>query len=274
MALISLSRGKYFGRSLRRLAIGPFELTETVYQPDESPSAHRHDVPTLFIVLSGRLTEQTSTGSAVHPKHTAVFNPSGVEHEARFEGNNPSVLNVQFDTTWFETEACPDPASRLIAPRVLALPAITSLRAMLAEGVTNVSHLDRIIKDILIARLPGRNRELAYRAAKLIEQNAYFRSRITRVALELDVERTRLAHMFRREFNVSMQEFAARVRFAIAYNLLEETQENLASIAHTAGFADQCHMTRDIQRRVGVPPGRLREILRAEVARFTPIQDN
>ncbi|MFI9330323.1 hypothetical protein ACIGZJ_22595 [Kitasatospora sp. NPDC052868] len=44
---------------------------------------------------------------------------------------------------------------------------------------------------------------------------------------------------------------------------LTEGEAELGLLAHEMGFADQAHMTHVVRRVAGLPPGRLRALLRA-----------
>ena len=71
-----------------------------------------------------------------------------------------------------------------------------------------------------------------------------------------------LARTFRREYGVTVGEYARALRLDWAQALLSDPDLSLAEVAAGAGFADQSHFTRAFRAYAGVTPGRYRELLR------------
>lgn len=264
-----LGRGIYFGVDRARVAVGPFEFTQTVYRHGERQDHHQHDDPTAFIVLSGSVAERTKAGWSHHPPLTAVFNPAGLEHQAAFHGASPRVLNIQFRSEWLDAN---DAAARRVVPRPFAAPAVARLCRLLLPGAEPDASLETTMNALLSPPQEVRgDRPQARQAAEMINERSDLRARVSQVAAELGVERTRLAHAFRREHGISLREYASRLRFAEACDLLANDQAPLAHIAADAGYADQSHMTRDFRRRAGMTPGQCRGVLQSQD--FTFVQD-
>ena len=60
---------------------------------------------------------------------------------------------------------------------------------------------------------------------------------------------------FRRVFGVKPSRYRADVRATNAWRAVVESTDALSAIASACGFADQAHMTRELQRVTGAPPG-------------------
>ncbi len=91
------------------------------------------------------------------------------------------------------------------------------------------------------------------------------------IAATAGVRRVHLARAFRDHFGMSMRHYAQQLRVRRVRELLERLPEvPLAEIACVLGYADQNHLTRDIRRACGAPPGHLRRHLRRNV---TNVQD-
>jgi AraC family transcriptional regulator len=74
---------------------------------------------------------------------------------------------------------------------------------------------------------------------------------------------THVARAFRREYGLTVCQYARALRLDWAASRLALADESLARVAFDAGFADQSHFTRAFRRHTGVTPGRYRELLRA-----------
>jgi AraC-like DNA-binding protein len=78
------------------------------------------------------------------------------------------------------------------------------------------------------------------------------------VAADVGVSREHLARQFRRATGLSVGEFVRRRRLQTAMELLRHSKLSLAAVAHASGYVDQSHLTRHLQRRLGVTPNRVR----------------
>jgi AraC-like DNA-binding protein len=74
----------------------------------------------------------------------------------------------------------------------------------------------------------------------------------------VDRHPTHVARAFRREYGVTVAEYARRLRLDWAQAQLALEDAPLARIAIEAGFADQSHFTRAFRRHTGMTPGRYR----------------
>jgi AraC-like DNA-binding protein len=60
--------------------------------------------------------------------------------------------------------------------------------------------------------------------------------------------------------NLSHQKIQSEVRFRLAGWYLLESEIPIAEIGFVCGYSDQAHLTREFNRRVGVPPARYRDL--------------
>ena len=67
---------------------------------------------------------------------------------------------------------------------------------------------------------------------------------------------------FRQHFGCSIGEYVRRLQLDEARRRVIGSDEPLSTIAHSAGFADQSHMTRLLRRRTGMTPAKLRAAAR------------
>jgi AraC family transcriptional regulator len=95
--------------------------------------------------------------------------------------------------------------------------------------------------------------------------HAHFRERldIARVAAEVGVHPSHLAHAFRRHFVSTPGEYARALRLSWAVDRLVEGDEPISAIAVSAGYSDQSHFTRECRKALGVGPGEYRRLRRS-----------
>ena len=73
---------------------------------------------------------------------------------------------------------------------------------------------------------------------------------------------THVSRAFRREYGVTVAEYARSLRLEWARAQIALGDTPLARIAVEAGFSDQSHFTRAFRSHTGVTPGRYRELVR------------
>jgi AraC family transcriptional regulator len=115
-----------------------------------------------------------------------------------------------------------------------------------------------------LAAIAGRRRDPAPREPRLdvvrdmLAGDLSSPPSLSRIAEEIGLHPSHLARLFRARYGQSIGAYGRRVRLEWAAQRLVSSNEDLASIAARAGFADQSHLTREFKRRFGATPGRYR----------------
>jgi AraC-like DNA-binding protein len=122
-------------------------------------------------------------------------------------------------------------------------PAGEALRAEVGDVVAHAKRTSRRIIDVRISR----SVETLQAATNTVS--------VTQVAASSGLSASRFQHLFTREVGVPFRRYRAwqRLRGAIREAALGS---NLTTAAHSAGFADQAHFTREFRRTFGAPPSR------------------
>lgn len=118
--------------------------------------------------------------------------------------------------------------------------------ALRAEVGDVVAHAKRTSRRLIDDRI-SRSVETLQAATKTVS--------VTQVAASSGLSASRFQHLFTREVGVPFRRYRAwqRLRAAIREAALGS---NLTTAAHSAGFADQAHFTREFRRTFGAPPSR------------------
>jgi AraC family transcriptional regulator len=93
--------------------------------------------------------------------------------------------------------------------------------------------------------------------------------RITDLARMTRLSNGHLSRSFRSVFHLPPYAYIIHRRIRRAQELMMLTDEPLASVAASSGFADQAHFTRLFRRAVGTSPGSWRQLRRAQVRTTT-----
>jgi len=99
-------------------------------------------------------------------------------------------------------------------------------------------------------------------ARELLEARVPGTTTLSELAEAVGVHPAHLARSFRREYGLTVGQYARALRLDWASAQLALPDATLAGIAAGAGFADQSHFTRAFRAHTGVTPGRYRELLR------------
>lgn len=86
---------------------------------------------------------------------------------------------------------------------------------------------------------------------------------VTQVARRAGVHPVYLARCVRRWYGTGVADELRRLRMQVAATALAEQCGTLAEVAHSRGFADESHLSREFQRSAGTTPGRYRTLVRS-----------
>jgi len=255
---------------VRRLA--GLTLASGPVPPHTRFRGHEHEGVHLCCVTRGAFIEAESGGS-VHVAAGTVRLSSSARHDLDFAPDGAGCVVLHLDAG--AAAALGALPSR---PRFLTDDWLRGLIAQLGSaagrgGRGGDLELDGIVTELLaqVSRRQGRPASggppswLRLAREMVLDADPAACS-LAEVACAVGVHRVHLARAFRDHYGEPIGRLGRRVRLQRALRLLDEGLP-LARVAAEAGYADQSHLTRDVTRRFGVPPARLR---RSEV---TPVQD-
>jgi AraC-like DNA-binding protein len=88
--------------------------------------------------------------------------------------------------------------------------------------------------------------------------------RLKELATMLGVSPSHLAHVFRAEVGLGLHQYLLQVRMALALDRLSDGASDLTRLALDLGFVSHSHFTAVFRRCFGMPPSRVRALLRAQ----------
>ena len=256
----------------RTVEFGGLLVTDAEFPPGARLCMHVHDRTCVATTLAGRFDSRIGGRSHWSLPSMVLTEPAEERHENEFGASGARILIVQPDSRRVETlRPVSDFLTRihhfgdlqigLIARRLvgeIARPdAVTPLSVealaleLLATGSRRFSRRESVGAP---PRWLERVRERLHDA--FVDPPA-----LSDLAVIAGVHPAHLTRAFRRQYGVSVGAYRRDVRLDWAARQLE-SDEPLAVIASSAGFADQSHFTRAFKRRFGRTPGCHRQLTR------------
>lgn len=259
------------------LQAGPFTLTRAWFAADDVLTPHIHGKATFGVMLRGSFDLGFASGALEKrvyecPAGTIFTEPAEETHGNRIGSKGAEVVVVQLDP--LAGDEAIEPFRPLLTDRInhFRHAAISVNARRLAreirspDGLSELSGealaLDMLVQAARLRRTDARDVPgWLDRAEEYVR--AHFRESptISDIAEAAGVHPAHLAAVFRERHGVPLGEFMRRLRVEWAADRLENTDETISSIAFSAGYADQSHLTRAFKDHVGVPPGAYRRSL-------------
>lgn len=253
----------------RSVATDVCTVTEAWFPSDSVLSPHRHDRATLahmvdgsFDIVSGpRRTECQPRSAWVEPRETRHANYVG--------SRGAHVIVMQPHLTIADDLVAFD--DLFAQPRTLARGQFTLLLRRVREELHAPDTLTPLALESLVIEmfiLAARSRTVrshddrrprcVVQAEELLRADFLLPLSLSDIARAVGVERSVLAHGFRRHRRCTVGEYLRILRLDWALERLVASEQPIAQIALAAGFADQSHLTRICTRLLGMPPAEYR----------------
>lgn len=200
---------------------------------------HRHGVGYLTIVLDGGYLEAGGAGRWRLQPGDVVFHPAFEMHQNRIPTRGAWVVNVA-------------------APPGLTLPAVFSVADAdaLARAIrTEPESVAGLARPLTVA--PALDEAWADRLAADVRRDPSLSLAAWAAGAGLSPET--LSRGFSAAFGVTPARYRAEVRIRRALQMLV-ADAPLSSVALDCGFADQAHLTREVRKVTGLPPGAWRRV--------------
>ncbi len=245
------------------------ELRVSRYEPSTSMPRHRHDEPSMNIVVGGGFLERIGRSERTYARGYAAFCPAGTVHSQVFGRSGARQIIFTPRESWLAYLA----DSRLdldSAPFIGAVAfghlgdrLLDELR--LADGYAPVA-CEGIVLEIVAAF--GRRREAARRAATppawlraardFLHEQALGPLSMAEIARAAGRHEVHLAREFRRHFGTSIGGYLRRLRAEHAAEMLRRPESTISEIALASGFSSHSHLCREFKARFGVTPSHYR----------------
>lgn len=254
------------GRRLYGRQVAGFLFAETVYRPNARTDWHRHELPSLEIVLDGGYVKRRRQSDDECGPGTLTVEPAGDNHAGIYGPAGWHALLIEVTPSELAgARALAQPLSRPLCRRegrvrLIARRAAAELRA--ADSVSALVLESIALELIAIAarRSPPHRARPAWMQLVTEQLRSEFRSeiRLTALAAGAGVHPAHLARTFRTHEGCTVGDFVRRLRVEWAADQLTTTAKSISFIAQAAGFFDQSHFACAFKHRMGLTPAQYR----------------
>jgi AraC family transcriptional regulator len=239
------------------------------YAPGLRIGRHDHERASLCLVLAGAYEERYGRRTRRAVAGSLIAHPAGEAHADRHEACTTRLLTIEIDDDALRET---DVAARLVdAPWHCDAVALLPLALRLRDALDASDSRDLVVADAawrFIAAVAGHRQRDATRAPWLRAVRDRLEAggetpTLAALAADAGVHPMHLTRAFRQAYGCSIGDHVRARRVAHAVRLLTDTRLGLATIAAEAGYADQCHFTRQVSAATGRAPGAWRRTFAA-----------
>lgn len=255
------------GARATKAEVGPFEVQLLTFASNHRIPEFDVDRGYVVVVLEGSVAKGFGRLRWTLARDSLATMPVGAAHTSEFGPSPTKVLAVRSRDA--EAHAFGGLLRRL---RHVRASASTTIGWRIASELRAGDESWPLAAEGLVLQLlstagradPGSARRGCWLrdARELLHEQAPAALTLSEVADAVDVHPAHLARCFRREYGVTVGQYARGLRLDWASARLALPDVSLAEVAAGAGFADQSHFTRAFRAYTGVTPGRYRELLR------------
>ena len=258
-----LSHGRFIGGVVHQWDGSEFVITSLADDPSGEVAEHSHETAHFCVVLRGSyLTEAQGLGEVCGPG-SVLYHPPGTTHSDRFLSPNGLFMTVALQPRFLGDNMYHEPLPRRsfgFADAAVGLVA-SRIADATSRGETTAKILRGLIQELLGAsgRLRARSGEWPMWLKRSVEaiRATHGPVVLSSLARDVGVHPVTLTRGFRRFLGTTPSAFGRGLRIERARRLLLDTELSLSAIAHSVGFADQSHMTRECSKTYGRPPGQM-----------------
>ena len=248
--------------------LGAFEVQLLTFPPNHRTPAFDVEKGYLVVVLAGAVAKSFRRVRWTLARNSLALLPAGAAHTSDFARVTTTVLAVrarngdaEFGGLLGRLRHVRAAASTTIGARIAGeLRAHDQSWPLAAEGLVlqllaTAGRADPSAQ----TRRPAWLRDVR----DLLHERTPASASLSELAGVVGVHPAHLARSFRRDYGVTVGQYARELRLEWATSQLARPDLSLAEVAAGAGFADQSHFTRSFRSYAGVTPGRYRELVRS-----------
>jgi AraC family transcriptional regulator len=259
---------------------GGLLVTDALFPPCAYLTAHVHDRACVATTLAGSFDSRMRGRPYWSEASMFLCEPSGERHDNRIGNAGARVLIVQPDGYRVELVrpfvAFLDIINHQKAPEVTLIARRLSSEIAQADGVTPLA-VEGLALELLAVAARTFEAEASEpapawlrRVRDCLHDDITVAPSLNRLAALAEVHPGHLTRAFRRHFGRSIGSYLRNLRLDWASRRLTGSDDSLAAIAASAGFADQSHFTRVFRTHFGCTPAVYRERTSTGIRRAKP----
>lgn len=218
---------------------------------------HSHDFLTISLLLSGSLIEQTSKGTTIVKPGSILIKPAQLEHSDVFT-ENCTILSLSiYDWEHYKL----DFNDWKIIPQNKLLKNFLNIiqDKNKKQGLLN---LKSDINYILDKKKRRKNiPEWIKEVKAIIDLNFQETLKINDLAKEFKVHPVHLGRVFKDCYHTDIKSYQKQLRLHFSVSEMINKNGNLTKIAHTSGYSDQSHFSRELKKHTSLSPKKISQLL-------------
>lgn len=239
------------------------------YAPHAAMASHRHDEPSLSVVLAGDFAENIAGRERHYASGCVSLGPAGMTHSQQFGARGARQIIVKPQTAWLAYLA--DCKLDLEASPYARAATFAALGQRLLNEMSCGDDFSPLAREGILLEIVaafGRADALASPAAKapawlcaardFMHQSAFTTVTLRQIAEAAGRHEIHLAREFRRYFGTSIGTYLRRLRTEHAAHLLRHSTYDITEIALECGFASHAHLCRVFKAQFGLTPTQYR----------------
>jgi AraC family transcriptional regulator len=270
---LNLQPGQFYGEILRKRQGSGLILSELKHEAGRKLPSHSHELAYFCLLLNGNYWEQFGPKRITYKPLTVMFHPPGTTHIDEIGPGGGRFFSVEVKTEWIERlRECLGAIDldSSLHEGDLAWLAMRLYREHKQMDACSMLTIEGLVLEMLavVGRMKesrkNQSPEWLSRVTDLL--NAEFRKslRVQDIAKEIGVHPFHLSRVFRNAHRQTIGEYVQKLRVTYACKELAIPENDLVSVALSAGFADQSHFTRVFKNITGITPGIFRRIATAK----------
>ena len=261
-----LPAGRHYGTLLNQWSSEDQMVCRIEYRRGSQYDEHGNERASVFFIERGCNKKKFGKKSLELLQGSMLLIPPSCLHADRFESNT-SVLAAEIPVAVLQGlqeygAVLHDPV--LVAEYEARAFQVRLRRELLAPDELSGLVFEGLFSDLLVSAVRKSKIEdrrpvpWLLRSRDLLHDRVHEPLQLREIASEVNVHPARLSRDFKRTFGLSPGEYLRCLRIELATQRIEGTDESLAEIAATFGFADQAHLSRVFRKQMGLSPSRYR----------------
>ncbi|WP_282090005.1 AraC family transcriptional regulator [Aquimarina algiphila] len=218
---------------------------------------HDHDFLSISLMLSGSLIEHTEKGTTIVKPGSILIKPAQLEHSNIFtESCTILSLNI-YDWEYYKF----DYKNWDIIQRHMLLKyflriiqdkdkkqSLSTLKSNLSP-IADTKHIQESIP------------EWIKHVRTIIDAQFLEPLKISELAKQVNVHPVHLGRTFKNYYKIDIKTYQKQLRMYFAVSQMITQNDNLTQIAHSTGYADQSHFTREFKKSTDFSPKKIATLL-------------
>ena len=265
----NLQPGQFYGEILHKRQDSGVILSELKHEAPRKLPSHSHELAYFCLLLNGNYSEQFGPRRITYKPLTVMFHPPATTHIDEIGPGGGHFFSVEIKPEWIERlRECLGviDLDSSLHEGDLAWLAMRLYREHKQADACSLLTIEGLVLEMLaiVGRVKDGRKEHSppwlSRAIDLL--NAEFRNnlRVKDIAKEIGVHPFHLSRVFRNTRRQTIGEYVQKLRITYACKQLTLPDSDLATVAVSAGFADQAHFTRVFKNITGITPGAYRQM--------------